>query len=102
MPERPPAARPGGSFGPALTPEAATAPWRHRLHTIIFEADTPGGRLFDIVLIVAIVLSVAIVIVESVGGPASRYATPLSIAEWTITVLFTLEFIARLLAVRRP
>ena len=102
MLERPSAARPGGPVGPAQSPEPATRPWRHRLHTIIFEADTPAGRLFDIALIVAIVLSVAIVIVESISGPASQYATPLSIAEWTITVLFTFEYIARLLAVRRP
>src|SRR5215210_1485018 len=47
-------------------PEPARAAWRQRLHTIIFEADTPAGRAFDIGLIIAIVVSVILVIVESV------------------------------------
>ena len=47
-------------------PEPARAPWRHRLHTIIFEADTPAGRTFDIVLILAIVTSIILVILETV------------------------------------
>jgi voltage-gated potassium channel len=82
--------------------EAASTPWRHRLHTIIFEADTPAGRAFDISLIVAIVLSVMLVIGESVTGRDWRFSTALLIAEWTLTVLFTIEYIARLMAVRRP
>ena len=97
-----PSARPDSVFRPPPPPEAATQPWRHRLHTIIFEADTPAGRAFDIALIAAILLSVILVIVESLSGRAWRYATALLVAEWAVTVLFTLEYIARLLAVRRP
>jgi voltage-gated potassium channel len=83
-------------------PEAARAPWRHRLHTIIFEADTPAGRRFDIGLIIAIVTSVLLVIVETVSGLRTPLGRAMIAAEWLLTVLFTAEYIARLLAVRRP
>ena len=87
---------------PVSAPDPVRAPWRHRLHTIIFEADTPAGRAFDIVLIIAIVASVAIVIADSMSGfPGTVYRT-LLVAEWTLTILFTLEYIARLIAVRQP
>lgn len=83
-------------------PEAAHAPWRHRLHTIIFEADTPAGRAFDIVLIIAIATSVFLVIVETVTGRGTSLGRTLFVAEWVLTALFTVEYVARLLAVRRP
>jgi voltage-gated potassium channel len=97
-----PNARPAGSLEPATPPESATAPWRHRLHTIIFEADTPAGRAFDIALIGAIVLSVVFVIAESMTGSSSRLGRMLYAGEWTLTLLFTVEYVARLIAVRRP
>ncbi len=83
-------------------PEPAVAPWRHRLHTIIFEADTRAGRAFDIALIIAIVISVILVIVESVVTEPGTLRDALFIAEWVLTALFTAEYIARLIAVRRP
>jgi voltage-gated potassium channel len=83
-------------------PEPARAPWRHRLHTIIFEADTPAGRTFDIVLIFAIVTSIVLVAIETVTTRQSRLGRTLFVAEWILTGLFTIEYIARLLAVRRP
>jgi voltage-gated potassium channel len=97
-----PTDRPIASLESSTPPEAAQAAWRHRLHTIIFEADTPAGRGFDIGLIIAIVVSVILVIVESVvtGPPSARRA--LSTAEWVLTGVFTVEYIARLIAVRRP
>src|SRR5688572_9006443 len=91
--------------GPTLEPsppEAARAPWRHRLHTIIFEADTPAGRRFDIALIVAIVTSVVLVVVETVSGVSTPLGRAMYVAEWVLTILFTIEYVARLLAVRRP
>ena len=87
---------------PAHPPHSHHAPWRHVLHTVIFEADTPGGRAFDIALIVAIIASVLLVLVDSVGGFSQRVARMLITAEWVLTALFTVEYIARLLAVRRP
>jgi voltage-gated potassium channel len=82
--------------------EPAEAPWRHRLHTIIQESDTPEGRAFDVVLIAAILLSVALVIAESVSAVNTPLRRTLYIAEWALTVLFTFEYIGRLLAVRKP
>ncbi len=76
--------------------------WRSTLHTVIFEADTFAGRLFDLVLIALVVLSVVVVSVETVSGfPAWVYVT-LFATEWVLTVLFTIEYVLRLLAVRRP
>jgi voltage-gated potassium channel len=99
MPETP---RQSRSLEPAPAPESATAPWRHRLHTVIFEADTPAGRAFDIALICAIALSVVLVIAESATTGSVRIARILFVGEWALTILFTLEYIARLIAVRRP
>lgn len=76
--------------------------WRHRLHEIIFEADTPAGKLFDVVLLIAILLSVLAVMLESVTGIRLEYGRALYIAEWIFTILFTVEYIARLIAVRKP
>ena len=95
-------AGPSPSLEPAPPPEPARAAWRHRLHTVIFEADTPAGRAFDVALIIAIVLSVILVIAESATAESPRVGQMLFAAEWTLTILFTVEYIARLLAVRRP
>lgn len=78
------------------------APWRTRLHEIVFEAETPAGRAFDVGLVVAILAAVACATLESVRGlsPAARSA--LFAAEWLFTVLFTLEYLVRLLCVDRP
>ena len=83
-------------------PEAARALWRHRLHTIIFEADTPAGRTFDIALIVAIVASIVLVVVETVTERHTPLGRAMFVAEWILTILFTIEYVARLVAVRRP
>src|SRR5688572_28231305 len=88
---------------PESTPlEPAVTPWRHRLHTIIQESDTPAGRAFDVALIAAILFSVALVIAESVSAVNTPLRRTLYIAEWVLTILFTIEYIGRLLAVRRP
>lgn len=79
-----------------------TSTWRQRLHTVIFEADTRAGRTFDVVLIVCILSSVIVVILESIAWIGARWRRELFAAEMTFTVLFTLEYILRLIAVRRP
>lgn len=76
--------------------------WRLRLHTIIFEADTRTGRLFDVVLIAAIVTSVTVVALDSVSSLSVRLGRWFDALEWGFTVLFTLEYAARLACVRRP
>jgi len=78
------------------------APWRERLHEIIFEADTPAGKAFDVALLVAIFLSILAVMLESVADVRERYGAPLRAAEWFFTTLFTIEYVLRLISVRRP
>ncbi len=77
-------------------------PWQRRLHIIIYEAETPAGKAFDIALLVCIVLSVAVVMADSVGSIRINYGTPLYALEWVFTILFTIEYILRLLCVGRP
>ena len=75
---------------------------RLKLHTIIYEADTPAGKLFDIILLILIVISVLAVILESVASIHSRFGAELLLIEWIITVFFTVEYIGRILAVPKP
>lgn len=77
-------------------------PWRERLHEFIFEADTASGKAFDIVLFIAIVLSVVAVLLESVKGIRADYGRELLLVEWFFTLLFTVEYVLRLICVRRP
>lgn len=76
--------------------------WRAKAHEIIFEADTPAGKAFDIALIVTILVSVVAVMLESVAPVRARYGSVLRITEWVITIVFTLEYLLRLLCVGRP
>lgn len=75
---------------------------RARLFEIIFESDTPAGRRFDKALIVVILLSILVVILESVPWIGARYAGTMHVLEWGFTLLFTAEYIARMACVRRP
>lgn len=75
---------------------------RARLHEIIFESDTRAGRIFDLTLIWLIVLSVATVVLESVGDVRARYGPLLYTLEWGFTLLFTIEYALRLFSVRHP
>ena len=76
--------------------------WRFRMHEVIFEADTPVGKAFDVALLVAIVLSVAAVLLESVAQVRAEYGQVLRTVEWTFTILFTIEYVLRLISVGRP
>ncbi len=76
------------------------AGWRLRLYQVIFESDTPAGRLFDKVIVAAILVSVAVVIADSVPSWHARYRVAFDVAEWCFTALFTLEYLARLASVR--
>jgi voltage-gated potassium channel len=75
---------------------------RSRVHEIIFEADTFWGKTFDIVLLIAIVLSVIAVMLETVTEIQIKYGTLLARAEWIFTILFTIEYVARLWSVNKP
>jgi voltage-gated potassium channel len=79
-----------------------TRGWRGRAHTIIFESDTPAGKAFDVLLIVSIVLSIVVVMLESVSDIEARHGAKLRTAEWFFTLLFTMEYVLRLACVERP
>lgn len=76
--------------------------FRRRLERIIFESDTPAGRAFDAVTVACILISVALVILESVPSINESFGQEIYIAEWGFTILFTVEYIARVYAVRWP
>src|SRR5687767_9580021 len=76
--------------------------WRFRLHEIIFEADTRAGRTFDIALVWSIIISLLIVMLDSVRSIQSEYGKLLYAGEWFFTILFTIEYILRLISVKRP
>ena len=84
-------------------PEAnKAADWRFRWHEIIFEADTPKGKAFDIGLLVTIVASILIVMLQSVSTINQEYGNILNIADWVITIGFSIEYALRIACVRRP
>jgi len=74
---------------------------QERLHEIIFEADTPGGKAFDVALLIAIVFAALIVMLESVSSIRLRYGSLLRAVEWGLTILFTLEYLLRLYCVKK-
>lgn len=76
--------------------------WRARLHEIIYETDTPAGKLFDATLIAAIVMSVILVMLDSVSWINASYGDAIYAAEWFFTILFTIEYVLRLACVARP
>ena len=94
--------------------------WKQKLHEIIYEADTPAGKAFDVVLLFFILFSIVLVMLESVIAPdikalellniqdgeryknLIKYQNILNISEWVVTILFTIEYIARIITVNKP
>ncbi len=76
--------------------------WRNTLYTIIFEAESPAGKLFDEVLILAILLSIIVVMLDSVSSIAAKYGDLFYTLEWIFTIMFTVEYFLRLICVGRP
>jgi voltage-gated potassium channel len=76
--------------------------WRFKLHEVIFEADTPAGKWFDVLLILSILASVLMVMLDSVSAIQKTYGQILLAGEWLFTILFTIEYLLRLLSVGRP
>lgn len=72
-----------------------TSSTQQKLHEIILESETPAGQLFDIALIVSIVLSIAVVMLESVASIRKDYSTILFLADWFFTIGFTVEYALR-------
>jgi len=78
------------------------SPRQRKIHEIIFEADTKAGELFDIILLISIVLSVLVVILDSVSQINSKIGNILFYCEWFFTILFSIEYFFRLYCVGRP
>lgn len=76
--------------------------YKHRLHEIIYEADTRSGKVFDVILLMAILASILFVMLESVKSFDEKYHTFLDIAEWVITILFSIEYILRIVSIKKP
>ena len=76
--------------------------WKIRLHEIIYEAETKEGKLFDVILLIFILLSVFLVMLESVQSINEKYYALLNISEWIITILFSIEYILRIVSVKKP
>jgi voltage-gated potassium channel len=76
--------------------------WKSRLFTIIFESDTPAGKMFDVALLAMILLSLLVVMVQSIPSIEARYGPEIHTIEWAITILFTIEYVLRLLCVKKP
>ena len=79
-----------------------TISWRKRIHEIIYEADTKAGKNFDILLLITIIISVILVVLESVETINLKYSVFLNLCEWVITILFSLEYIMRIICVKKP
>lgn len=75
---------------------------RQRWYKIIFEADTPAGKRFDVVLLVAILLSLFVIVLDSVAGVRAQWGYELQVLEWMFTLLFTAEYILRIVVSPRP
>ena len=75
---------------------------REKIHEIIFEADTPMGKLFDVVLLVLIAASVLVVMLESVNYINARYADLFFTLEWIFTIIFTIEYLIGSYSFYRP
>jgi voltage-gated potassium channel len=78
------------------------AGWRARAHEIIYEADTPLGRTFDIALLSSIIISIIAMMLESIAGVRLRFGGILRGVEWLFAVLFSIEYVLRILSVRHP
>lgn len=76
--------------------------WRDRLHQTIYESNTTAGRVFDISLLALILLSILVVILDSMQAWKQRYGDLFNTLEWIFTIVFTIEYILRLISIRQP
>ena len=76
--------------------------WRAKLHGVIYGTHTTAGRWFDIILLIVIVYSVIVVMLESIPRYDERFHEFFNISEWVVTILFTIEYILRIICIKRP
>ncbi len=77
-------------------------PWRTRLHNTIYESNTAAGKAFDISLLLVIIGSIVVVMLDSVESYHNKYGDIFYVLEWAFTILFTIEYILRLISLRKP
>jgi voltage-gated potassium channel len=82
--------------------EPGNSRWRHRLHNVIYESNTTAGKIFDIVLLLLIISSIVVVMLDSIESFNREYAKIFDILEWIFTILFTIEYILRLVSIGKP
>ncbi|MFT4033406.1 MAG: ion transporter [Siphonobacter sp.] len=76
--------------------------WRERLQEIIYESNTKAGKAFDVTLLIAIITNIAVVMLDSVVSYHKHYGELFYKIEWVFTILFTIEYILRLISIRQP
>ena len=86
----------------SLSKKTDKSNWKSKLHEIIYEADTYAGKLFDVILLLLILTSIILVMLESVSSINIVYKDFFNYAEWVITILFTIEYFARIISIRKP
>lgn len=79
-----------------------TTTWKDKLHEVIYEADTRAGKLFDVLLLIAILASIVLVMLESVPSINAEHHVFFNSAEWVITLLFTVEYFLRIVSIKKP
>ncbi len=90
------------TFTNAMQSPTGSRSWRSRLHEIIYETNTPAGKAFDVALLFFIVASLVIVAMDSVPETHAKHGLLFYRLEWALTIVFTLEYILRLLVIRKP
>lgn len=76
--------------------------WQMKLHEVIYESEKPEGKAFDIALLICILISILVVILDSVEQLHQSYGRLFSALEWFFTIVFTIEYILRLICIRKP
>lgn len=76
--------------------------WKNKLHEIIYEADTPAGKSFDVIILIMILASIILVMLESVSFINDKYSSLFNSLEWLITIVFTIEYFLRIITINKP
>ncbi len=76
--------------------------WKHKIHEVIYGTHTPAGKLFDILLLIVILYSIVVIMLESIPWFDKKYHRFLNISEWIVTILFSIEYILRIISINRP
>jgi voltage-gated potassium channel len=83
-------------------PQTTTTSWQQRLHNVVYESNTFAGKAFDIALLILIFTSILVVMLDSVESWHRRYGAIFDTIEWVVTILFTIEYILRLICIKKP